>query len=520
MPTNTEEEHLACGRARAIRGEPPLRILQVSTVDIGGGAEKVAWDLFRSYRVLEHDSWLAVGKKRSNDPNIIPIPRPNDKNSRGRILLCVEKRLQSYGIKELAVSRVQALLRTLVDPRRELQARLGVENFNYPGTHRLLQLPPHEPDIVHCHNLHGGYFDLRALAWLSRRAPLVFTLHDAWLLSGHCAHSFACERWKIGCGNCPDLTIYPAISRDATARNWRRKRGIFLKSRFHVATPSRWLMEKVQQSILAPAIDQARVIPYGINLSVFRAAPKDKARATLGLPQDADIVLFTANGIRRNIFKDYQTMREAIARVTARATERPLIFLAVGESAPAERIGQGEVRFVPYQNDPAEVARYYQAADLYLHGAKVDTFPNTVLEALACGTPVIGSAVGGIPEQVKGLDLAGAVSQGARLNTYPMDQATGLLVAPGDPEAMAIGIRRLLADPSLGARLGQNAAKDARERFDLHLEVETYLDWYKELLRATASPNGTHVRSSIWPKPADVSMKKPSSSAFTDPNGT
>jgi glycosyltransferase involved in cell wall biosynthesis len=85
-----------------------------------------------------------------------------------------------------------------------------------------------------------------------------------------------------------------------------------------------------------------------------------------------------------------------------------------------------------------------------------------------------------------------------------MDQATGLLVAPGDPEVIAIGIRRLLADPSLGGRLGQNAAKDARERFDLHLEVETYLDWYKELLRATASPNGTHVSSSIGPNPADL----------------
>jgi glycosyltransferase involved in cell wall biosynthesis len=373
-----------------------------------------------------------------------------------------------------------------------LEALFGIEDFNYPGTHRLLHLARHKPDIIHCHNLHGGYFDLRVLSWLSRRAPTIITMHDAWLLSGHCAHSFACERWKSGCGDCPDLAIYPAISRDATAHNWRRKRAIFRKSRLYVATPSRWLMDKVEQSMLAPAIEQARVIPYGVNLKVFRAAPKNEARADLALPQDADIVLFTAIGIRRNVFKDYQTMQEAIARIAATPTDRPLIFLAVGESGPPERLGQAEVRFVPYQRDVAVVARYYQAADVYLHGAKVDTFPNAVLEALACGTPVIGSAVGGIPEQVKALDVIGGPSHGAPRNTSPLNQATGLLALPGNAEAIAVAIKRLFADASLRAHLAQNAVKDARERFDLQREVESYVDWYEELLRVP-SPRNAHL---------------------------
>jgi glycosyltransferase involved in cell wall biosynthesis len=475
------------------RSDRPLRILQVSTSDIAGGAEKVAWNLFRSYRTLGYDSWLAVGTKRSEDPDVIAIPRFNDKNCWGRLWLGLETRLQPYEGNGRAVSRVRTLLRTIAQPRRELEARFGVEDFDYPGTHRLLHLARREPDIVHCHNLHGGYFDLRALPWLSRRAPLVFTLHDAWLLSGHCSHSFACERWKTGCGDCPDLAIYPAISRDATAHNWRRKRAIFRKSRVYVATPSRWLMGKVEQSILAPAIEQARVIPYGVNLKVFRAAPKDDARAGLALPLDADIVLSTANGIRRNIFKDYQTMQDAIARVAATARERPLIFLALGESGPPERIGQAEVRFIPYQRDAAAVARYYQAADVYLHGAKVDTFPNAVLEALACGTPVIGSAVGGIPEQVKALDAIGGVSYGVRLNTCSLNQATGLLAPPGDAEAIAVGVKRLLADASLRARLAQNAVKDARERFDLQREVKNYVDWYEELLRTRGHRTAHHL---------------------------
>jgi glycosyltransferase involved in cell wall biosynthesis len=366
-----------------------------------------------------------------------------------------------------------------------LELRFGIENFNYPSTNRLLELPPSQPDIVHCHNLHGGYFDPRVLPSLSRRATVVFTLHDAWLLSGHCAHSFDCERWKIGCGSCPDLTIYPAIGRDATSYNWRRKRAIFAKSRLNVATPCRWLMEKVEQSMLAPAIGQSRVIPYGIDLNVFRPAAKQTARAMLGLPPNADIVLFTANGIRRNEFKDYKTMQTAIGRVAA-DSKRCLLFVAVGENGPAERIGQAEIRFVPYQKDPSIVAAYYQAADIYLHGAKADTFPNTVLEALACGTPVVATAVGGIPEQVRGLNRPTLQAHAIGALDYAVHEATGILTAPGDSNAIADGIKTLLVDTCLREHLGRNAARDARERFDLHHEVEAYLDWYKELLHITA----------------------------------
>ena len=113
------------------------------------------------------------------------------------------------------------------------------------------------PSVIHCHNLHSGYFDLRALPWLSRVAPVVLTLHDAWLLSGHCAHSFGCDRWKNGCGACPDLSIPPAIAKDGTAANWKRKRRIFERSQLYVVTPSQWMMDRAQQSILAPAIAAA-----------------------------------------------------------------------------------------------------------------------------------------------------------------------------------------------------------------------------------------------------------------------
>src|SRR3546814_3518586 len=82
-------------------------------------------------------------------------------------------------------------------------------------------------------------------------------------------------------------------------------------------------------------------------------------------------------------------------------------LLALGDSGPDEKVGNTELRFVPYQSEEAVVASFYHAADIYLHAAHADNFPTTLLEAAACGLPVVATAVGGIPEQVESLDHPG-----------------------------------------------------------------------------------------------------------------
>jgi glycosyltransferase involved in cell wall biosynthesis len=333
--------------------------------------------------------------------------------------------------------------------------------MEHPGSRHLLEQIPLRPDIVHLHNLHSThpYFDLRILPALSHSIPTFITLHDAWLTTGHCAHSFGCDRWQTGCGKCPDLTIYPSIRRDATAQNWIAKRDIFAASKLHVITPSHWLMQRAEESIVWPVVRDSRVIPNGVDPSVFKPAPKAEIRTQLNLPTDQPVLLAMTGG-KGNQFKDRTTLLAAIEQLST-LINRPLTVVLLGEEPKQQMHGNATIQSLPSVS-PQKVAQYLSAADLMLHAAHVDTFPTSILEAMACGTPVVATAVGGIPEQI-------------RTDKNP----TGCLVPPADPMAMAQVAHDLLADEALRAAMSQNAIKLVNEKFTLTAQVDTLEAYYR-----------------------------------------
>ena len=329
---------------------------------------------------------------------------------------------------------------------------------------------------------------MRALPSLSHKVPTVITLHDLWMLAGLCYYPLNCERWRIGCGDCPQrntpASIAPAILRkDGTADNWKEKQHLYAKSRLFVVCPSKWLMDKVKQSILAKSIFEDKVIPNGIDLSVYHPSDRLQARRFLGIAKDRKVILVVGAAILRNTFKGFSTIRDAVDHLAVDNAGAPLLLLVVGAKAQDEHHSGLEIRYVPYLKNSSEIVKFYQAADVYIHGAKEDNFPNTVLEAVACGTPVISTAAGGIPEQIKPLLAPGIPSLEIpdSVKYYGNDEATGILVPVGDSIAMSTAISWLLANDEIRHAMGINAANDGTHRFALDRQVDSYLKVYESI---------------------------------------
>jgi len=416
-----------------------MKVLVVNTANGSGGAERMAQRLADGLADRGVDARIAVGFVQREGPGVVALSRRRD-----------------------GPSHNPAAPPPAGPDDRKWALRSGLEDFFYPATWDLLGCDGWRPDLVHLHNLHGGYFDLRVLPWLSGEVPVVLTLHDQWLLTGHCAHPIGCDRWRTGCGDCPDLGLYPPIPVDNTANNHRRKGEIFSASRLWLTAPSRWLLDRALSSHLAPAVRGARCLPNGIDLTAFTPGDRSAARRRLNLTEDAFVMLFAANGGHSNPWRDFPAMLEVFRRTAGRLTGRTCRLLVLGLREGNGDLGDPRIEPVPFVEDMADLADHYRAADAYLHIARADTFPSVVLEAMACGTPVAANAVGGIPEQV------------------PSGEA-GFLFPTGALEEAVAFLVTLANDAALGARLGANAARHAR-RFDAEVWVDSHLDWYRDIL--------------------------------------
>ncbi|WP_027366541.1 glycosyltransferase [Desulfocurvibacter africanus] len=454
-------------------------ILQANVFDTRGGAARIAWQLHQAYLAAGLEAFMAVGVKFSDDPRVMALPNDGRRGSWAGPLRRLEHELIRRRVRYLP--GVARGLSYLAEPSRFLDAHAGREDFHYPATREMLEMPPLRPGILHAHVLHSGWFDLRELPVLSQSLPTVVTMHDEWIVTGHCAYAMGCERFRFGCGNCPDLQAYPSVKRDATGFNWKRKRNILRRAKLHVAAPSRWLLDRLLQAY-PPFEPQARVVRNGIDLHVFRpsyrldgrsdnrSGNRQDVRAALGLTASDKVVLYMAHGGKDNARKGFGTARQAFLKAAAdvgRGTADKHVLLCLGGDMAEERGENWSIRSAGFVSDMAQVARHYQAADVFLHAALQDNYPNTVLEAQACGTPVVATAVGGVPEQID-------------------DGRSGYLVPAGNADAMAAGICRLLHDADRRRAMGERAARTAQERHGLERMAREYLDWYSELLDESA----------------------------------
>ena len=418
------------------------KIVIVNTGDEGGGAERVSMEVLNGFLDLGLDAWLLVGNKTGNHSRVLPF--------HSSPFFDYRPYMGSQFTEEL-------------ERQRRIDQRMGSEDFNHPYSHHISVMTGSPPDLVLCHNLHGGYFDLRVLSGLSGRMPVALRLFDTWLLAGHCAYSLGCSRWQTGCGNCPDLTIPPAISRDGSRFNLLRKQRIFRESRLFVSAESQWMLDRARRSVLAHAVMDWKHICGGVDLETFFPGSREDARLELALDRDAKVILYVANQGSANPYKDFDTVRRALEQLLPQQSVRQIILLVVGSSAPDENLGAHIlIRHVGYVASQSRLAAFYRAADIMVHSAIEEAFGNVVAEALACGTPVITASGGGVVELID-------------------HGCTGLIVPPRQPAKLAEAILQLLDSPELCGRMRDAAAAAARRRFNSRDMIRNLQSWCSDV---------------------------------------
>jgi glycosyltransferase involved in cell wall biosynthesis len=444
-----------------------MRILSLSYSDAGGGAERVALDLHRRYLEAGHDARLVVKHRRTSSAAVFEMPRfPS--SATGRMLSFLSSGVMRAG-RFRGQPRVVNALAALAHPRRIKDFLGGSDNYFNPECARPDFLGGWMPDVVHGHNLHGGYFDLEALVAWSRRVPVVLTAHDTWLITGHCGYFVDCDRWRTGCGQCPDLRRSPAIVFDGTANNFRLKEAVFRASEnLHIVTPSRWLLERFANRGLAAK--SALQIPTGIDLKSFHPGNEARMllRRRLGLSAEGCVVLGSAATLSLgNPYKDAATLLGA-ARLTRERFPGRFQWVLLGGSG--HLAGADGIHLPGYVGDQSTLADYYRASDVFVHAAHSEVLGCTLLEAQACGTPVVATDVGGVTE------------------TF-LPGRTGLAVARGDASGIADSLMNLTSRQDYDA-WRHRAARHAHEKFDASRQVRDYLEMFDRLRAESRAGSG------------------------------
>ncbi len=437
-----------------------MRIVQVATEDRNGGAVRVPLYLHCEYEKRGHESVIFVGEKYTSENFVKRIPNYEMRSKWAKLWIDIEKKVNPY-LRFKGGWRIRELIRFIGQPKRQVRIWLGFEDFDYPGTKILLNI---ECDIINCHVLHGfwlsdrGYFDLRILPQLTEKFPVVLTLHDMWLFTGHCSHSIDCKRWENGCPKCPDITLPPQIRRDLSHKNWIIKREIYQKSKYWVIAPSQWMGKMAEKSILSYGMQEIRIIYNGIALKLF-SPPKSKkeAKKKLGFRENFPVIITAGKALRTNRWKGFDIFLEAIKKISD--FNATVIALGGGEGQ-IQNIGKIKLHLLPFEYDHLKVRDFLKASDIYVQASRAETFPLAILEAKACGAVPIVSNVGGMPEII--------------------EEGTGLIFDLSS-EKLAEALHMLLKNPKLLNKMRQ-ATIEHSKKFDIKKQADEYLKFFEDII--------------------------------------
>jgi len=401
-----------------------LNILQINTTINSGSHGRIAEDIGKLLISQGHQSFIAYGRGDSKSKsNLIKIGREVD--------------ILSHG-----------LYSRLLD-RHGFGSTHATERF-------IQQIEYIKPDIIHLHNIHGYYLNIRLLFNYLHitQIPVVWTLHDCWPFTGHCSYFelLGCERWKSKCFKCPNIHAYPkSIFIDQSEKNFKKKQILFnVIKRMVIVTPSQWLADHVKNSFLSNY--SIKVINNGVDIDIFKPTINIENKKIYCIKTDKMLLGVANIWDQRKGLNDFIQLRKMLSKDIS-------ICLVGLKEAELKCLPEGIVG-IKRTDNINDLAKLYATADVFVNPTYVDNFPTTNIEALACGTPVLTYNTGGSPESI--------------------NSVTGKVIKKGDVQALSNAINIVLKDRK--NTYSEACRQRAINLYDSKKRYQDYIDLYHSII--------------------------------------
>jgi glycosyltransferase involved in cell wall biosynthesis len=315
-------------------------------------------------------------------------------------------------------------------------------------------------DLIHLQLIYSeSFFSLLNLPLMSKKKKVVWTLHDPWLLSGHCVHSLDCDRWLSGCGKCPDLNLSIPIKRDTTALMWKIKHWIMHHSDITLIVASEWMYRRVKQSPIVSHLP-CHIIPLGLDVNVFKPLDKIQCRQKLAIPSDAHVLAFRYQHSSQS-FKGWQWLEKAL--IELEITKPTYLIVFDGKGGMNKLKDKYQIIELGWVHDQNLMCELLNSIDIYLMPSIAESFGMMAVEAMACGTPVIAF-------------------QNTALCDVIQAPKAGIAVPYKNAEALKEAITNLLQNSSLRQKLSQEAISLVRKEYDKDIYIHRHIELYREII--------------------------------------
>lgn len=418
-----------------------MHILHCNTYDNGGGAAIAARRLHTALMGQRVSSRFGVLRTTTDTPYIFSLVGRWRRTMQPLVL-----RLDQFPLRLCPQNKPTTLFSPGLSPS---------------GIHHIIN--KQQADILHLHWVAHGFIPTFSLGRLCR--PVVWTLHDTWAFTGGCHILKGCKEYQHGCRSCPQLGT---ASRCNPARlSFNQKMRTYKHLRPQIIVPSRYMAEKVRKSRLLGSYP-CRTIPNPVDIHTFKPAEITEVRRILELPPDAYIILFGAISPAADHNKGLDLLKQTL-RILSHTFPNPVHLLVFGSSQPSEMGHCYPVHCLGHLYDDISLRLAYTAADIFVCPSREEAFSNTTLESLACGTPVAGFHVGGIPDMVE-------------------HEVSGWLSPCYDTEHLARGIAYMLESTQRRRRMGEAARAKVVREYAADVVARRYISVYENILASIHLP--------------------------------